>query len=449
MANLVDLYLVYRILRRLTQPFTDWEAYKQGVIDDEGNILKKSDDRNTQDEKDSLTKFDLLILKLKKLLGTIPFGKTKLASYVAALWFLKEEKRLTEDNLQEEFEKFCIKEKMLTEGFINEQRVDKHELSGYVVIDGYVFTDAGKSGRSTYGRYATKDPNYVKDPKETGMHRNYRRPSTINFDTLAKAKAWVKTQPKKSASEIEDTHKKYAEREQMYHEEAPANVASSGAVAGLTGDPPVGKKAQKKYTSRFANNDVFVVDSKTYNNARLGKQKYHRYERYVGNDEIGVAIREYGKKNPKKPIILQDGENGPMIFLRRGRNTFKEHFELNEEISAAELKGIEMYADKLFKAVGIDVEFTRHFLDRVNDARNVKDITPTELALLFRKTYAVHGQKIPKLGPDAEAVIADMASNINLPFVLKWDRNTQEFDLVAKTVMRKKNFMTSNPKLKV
>ena len=150
MANLVDLYLVYRILRRLTQPFTDWEAYKQGVIDDEGNILKKSDDRNTQDEKDSLTKFDLLILKLKKLLGTIPFGKTKLASYVAALWFLKEEKRLTEDNLQEEFEKFCIKEKMLTEGFINEQRVDKHELSGYVVIDGYVFTDAGKSGRSTY-----------------------------------------------------------------------------------------------------------------------------------------------------------------------------------------------------------------------------------------------------------------------------------------------------------
>jgi len=346
MANLVDLYLVYRILRRLTQPFTDWEAYKQGVIDADGNIVKDKNQRFSTDEQESFTKFDLLILKLKKLLGTIPFGKTKLASYAAALWFLKEEKKLTEDNLQEEFEKFCMKEKFLSE-------------------------------------------------------------------------------------------------------EAPANVASSGAVAGLTGDPPVGKKAQKKYTSRFANNEVFVVDSKTYNNARLGKQKYHRYERYVGNDEIGMAIREYGKKYPKKPIILQDGENGPMIFLRRGRNTFKEHVELKEEISATELKGIEMYADKLFKAVGIDVEFTRHFLDRVNDARNVKDITPTELALLFRKTYAVHGQKIPKLGPDAEAVIADMKSDINLPFVLKWDRNSQEFDLVAKTVMRKKNFMTSNPKLKV
>ena len=444
MANLVDLYLVYRILRRLTQPFTDWEAYKQGVIDDEGNILKKADDRMTFDEKESFTKFDLLILKLKKLLGTIPFGKTKLASYVAALWFLKEEKRLTEDNLQEEFEKFCIKEKMLTEA-----KVVKHELAGYVVIDGYAFKDAGKSGRSTYGRYSIKDPDYVKDPKEVGMHRNYRKPDSLNFSTLADAKKWVKTQPKKSASEIEAVHKKYSEREQMYNEDAPANVASSGNVAGLTGDPPVGKKAQKKYTSRFANNDVFVVDTKTYNNARLGKQKYTRYEKYVGNDEIGNAIREYGRKNPKKPIILQDGENGPMIFLRRGRNTFREHVELTEEINQSDLKKVEDYADKIFKAVGIDVAFTRHFLDRVNDARNKKDITPEELQALFRKTYHTHGKKIPKLGPDAEAVIADMASDINLPFVLKWDKDSEELDLVAKTVMRKKNFMSTSPKLKV
>ena len=446
MANLVDLYLVYRILRRLTQPFTDWEAYKQGVIDDEGNILKKSDDRRMQAEKDSFTKFDLLILKLKKLLGTVPFGKTKLASYVAALWFLKEQRNLTEDNLQEEFEKFYEKEQL------NEAKIDKFELSGKIVIDGHVFNDAGKSGRSTYGRYSVKDPNYVKDPKEVGMHRNYRKPSSVSFDTLAKAKAWAKTQPKKSASDIEAIHKKYADREKMYTEEAPANVAGSGAVAGLDDNPPVGKKAQKALLRRFANNDVFVVSNEVYTKARLGKQKYHRYEKYVGNDEIGNAIREYGKKNPKKPIILQDGENGPMIFLRYGKSgMFTEAFapELTEEVSQSDIKSIENYADKLFKVLNIDVEFTRHFLDRVNDARNKKDITPEELQALFRKTYHTHGKKIPKLGPDAEAVIADMASDINLPFVLKWDKDSEELDLVAKTVMRKKNFMTTNPKLKV
>jgi hypothetical protein len=49
------------------------------------------------------------------------------------------------------------------------------------------------------------------------------------------------------------------------------------------------------------------------------------------------------------------------------------------------------------------------------------------------------------LGPDAEAVLNDMQTDINMPFVLKWDG--KELDLVAKTVMRKSNFATSNPKL--
>lgn len=102
---------------------------------------------------------------------------------------------------------------------VNETRVDKHELSGKVVIDGHVFNDAGKSGRTTYGRYSTPDPDYKKDPKEAGMHRNYRKPSSLSFSTLGDAKKWVKTQPKKSAEDIDATHKKYAEREKMYTEQ--------------------------------------------------------------------------------------------------------------------------------------------------------------------------------------------------------------------------------------
>ena len=52
MANLVDLYTVYRILRKLTMPFDQWDAYKLGVIDADGNVLKKRDERNTEAEKD-------------------------------------------------------------------------------------------------------------------------------------------------------------------------------------------------------------------------------------------------------------------------------------------------------------------------------------------------------------------------------------------------------------
>ena len=42
-----------------------------------------------------------------------------------------------------------------------------------------------------------------------------------------------------------------------------------------------------------------------------------------------------------------------------------------------------------------------------------------------------------------------MKSDINMPFVLDLNRRTKELDLIAKTVMRKKNFMTRNLKLKV
>jgi len=72
------------------------------------------------------------------------------------------------------------------------------------------------------------------------------------------------------------------------------------------------------YHGTFAGDDVFIVDSNTFHTCRLGKQKYHRYEKYVGDGKIGQAIREFGLTHPKKPIILQNGEDGPMLYLRYG-----------------------------------------------------------------------------------------------------------------------------------
>ena len=104
---------------------------------------------------------------------------------------------------------------------------------------------------------------------------------------------------------------------------------------------------------------------------------------------------------------------------------------ITEDISQQDLDAIEKYADKLFAKVGIDVEFTRHFLDRANDERNKKPITAPELIRIFRQEYKRWAKPIAQLGPDAEAVMKDMATDINVPFVLKWDRENGELDLVA------------------
>jgi len=79
----------------------------------------------------------------------------------------------------------------------------------------------------------------------------------------------------------------------------------------------VGEEVQR---TTFAGKDVFIVDSETYYNCRLGKKKYGRYEKYVGKGKVGQTIREYGLKYPRRPIILQNGESGPMLFLKYGRS---------------------------------------------------------------------------------------------------------------------------------
>lgn len=130
---------------------------------------------------------------------------------------------------------------------------------------------------------------------------------------------------------------------------------------------------------------------------------------------------------------------------------YKDRYGVTEEegqaITKPMLDKLESYLDQLFASLGVDVEFTRHFLDRANDARNQQPITLKELAILFKDAYNKYGKRIAQMGPDAEAVIKDMRSDVNVPFVLDWDSANQELDLIAKTVMRKKDFRTSNPEL--
>ena len=123
--------------------------------------------------------------------------------------------------------------------------------------------------------------------------------------------------------------------------------------------------------------------------------------------------------------------------------------EVDKGLTQSELDQLEVFADRLFAKVGIDVEFTRHFLDRVNDERNVKQITASELTRLFKQEYKRWGKPIAQMGPDAEAVLKDLATDVNIPFALRWDKENNELDLIAKTVMRKKNFKTSNKEFEI
>lgn len=119
---------------------------------------------------------------------------------------------------------------------------------------------------------------------------------------------------------------------------------------------------------------------------------------------------------------------------------------VNEEISQLELNQVESFADKLWNKLGIDVQFTKHFIERLNDERNGKPITTAELIRLFKKEYESYGKRISNLS-DAEAVLKDLTTEINLPFIIKDIGNDKT--LVAKTIMRKADFKTPDPEFVV
>ena len=113
---------------------------------------------------------------------------------------------------------------------------------------------------------------------------------------------------------------------EMY-EELNELAAGGGAIAGIgvenpsipgQSEPGIKKKKIKK-GSKFAGSEVFMVKPETFMRARFGKRRYAKYENYVGNDETGEAIRQYGRANPGKPIVLQDELTGSMIYLKYGR----------------------------------------------------------------------------------------------------------------------------------
>lgn len=121
----------------------------------------------------------------------------------------------------------------------------------------------------------------------------------------------------------------------------------------------------------------------------------------------------------------------------------------NEPISRSQLKVIENVLDKLFASLKIDVVFTKHFFDRLNDRRNKRQITPCELIEIYKSLYQKFGVKISKTSREIEKLITSITSNINIPVKLEYDRNTKEVNMVAKTIMRKKGFKSDTSRWSV
>ena len=99
---MIDNLIAFRILYMLVTSFDKTDAFKFGIIDAEGNPLKKIKDLKTSEEKDAYDMLDRLVFSLKRLLAKLPGGSSKIASLAAAYWLVKESYETQEVVTQEQ-----------------------------------------------------------------------------------------------------------------------------------------------------------------------------------------------------------------------------------------------------------------------------------------------------------------------------------------------------------
>lgn len=123
---------------------------------------------------------------------------------------------------------------------------------------------------------------------------------------------------------------------------------------------------------------------------------------------------------------------------------------LIEKVTMQELESVETRLNRFFHKIGVDVEFSRHFLERVNDPRNNPEISAIEIEKTFLKAFASYNKEFSKFTDgEIERVIFDVQRDLNIPVITRFQRRKKGMELFAKTIMRKKNFRSPDPKLEV
>ena len=139
MGRAIDLFVTYRFIKLLVTPFNKTDAFKNGVIDKDGYRLDK--ELNTIDEKNSYTILHKLVFNIKKIFGKVPGLRTKLGTYAAALFLLKDKfKEHVEDPdvFEKEFMKYLKEQGYEIDDSISEEVIGFGEVlpkGEYVLVN--------------------------------------------------------------------------------------------------------------------------------------------------------------------------------------------------------------------------------------------------------------------------------------------------------------------------
>ena len=137
MGRAIDLFVTYRFIKLLTTPFEKTAAFKLGIIDENGNRIKDKTTRkpvvvlNTSELKNAYTILHKLVFNIKKIFAKVPGLRTKVGTYAAALFLLKDTLRehvSDPDVFEKEFMKYLKENKIELDREISEEVIGFGEV---------------------------------------------------------------------------------------------------------------------------------------------------------------------------------------------------------------------------------------------------------------------------------------------------------------------------------
>ena len=275
-AEQVDFFVAYKFIKILTQEFKDTDAFKLGIIDEKGNILKHRKDLSTGKEKAAYTIFHTLIWNVKKLLSKVPGLKSKLGGYATALFLLKEsivneeEGKKTIDLIVE-----YLKESGVTVGVdsLFENTFNNKLSEGvYITVQEIVtpsFNIINEGETILIGQDKTPFVEFANTPLYTAVHMESGEEIIVDSSSVEKIHEDIKT--------------------------APEMVAGMGVfdVDSIPHDMVYGHQSHERW----------------------GKDKFGSLD-----DDLKGAIRKWSYKNKGKTVALRDSTGTITKFRNVGRN---------------------------------------------------------------------------------------------------------------------------------
>jgi len=136
MGRAIDLFVTYRFIKLLVTPFNKTEAFQLGIIDEDGNRqlepgTNKPTTLRTIDEKNAYTILHKLVFNIKKIFAKVPGLRTKLGTYAAALFLLKDTFKESVDDpdvFEKEFMKYLKENGIEIDDSINEEVIGFGEV---------------------------------------------------------------------------------------------------------------------------------------------------------------------------------------------------------------------------------------------------------------------------------------------------------------------------------